>query len=162
MEGLRGLKFQLEHTRLIGLRMVLTMLLDFIPEFTKLWKMRRKPGRIPQHQISRDTLENPEDQSSLFNGSHGLVPMFRLSVVLQSDDSLRLVGTIHLLRLRHHFLLKLDLLAFIDTRTRHLELHLVNLILGDFTTNLARLGTLELDQAVMAFAIRRSLNDTVG
>lgn len=88
--------------------------------------------------------------------------MFGLSVVLQSDDSLRLVGTIHLLSLGHNFLLKLDLLTLVHSRTCHLELHLVNVILGNFTPDFARLGALEFHQAMMTFTIRRSLDDSVG
>ena len=138
------------------------MLLDLGPEFLKLGKMRGKPRRIANHKVPRNSLKNPEDQAALLNGSHRLVPVFSLSVVLQSDDSLRLVGTIHLLSLGHHLELKLSLLTFVHSRTSHLELHLVNVILGDFTPNLARLGTLKLDQAMMTFPIGRSLNNPIG
>jgi hypothetical protein len=138
------------------------MTFHFLPEFAKLGKMARKPCRISHHKISRDTLENPEDQSTVFNGPNRLVPDFGFAVVLQSDDSLRFVGTIHLLRVRDHFLLKLHVFTFVHSRTGHLELHLMNLILRNFTSNLARLGTLELDQAVMTFTIRGSQNDAIG
>lgn len=161
MEGVCGLKFQLEHTRLLGLGIVFTMLLDFIPEFAKLGKVSRKPRWIANHKIPRDSLQNLEDQASVFDSSHGLLPAFGLSVVLQNEDALRFVGTVHLLSLRDHLLLKLHVLTLIHTRTRHLHLHLVNLRLGDFTSNLTRLRTLEFDQAVMAFAVGGSHDNAV-
>lgn len=161
MEGFCGLKLELEYTGLLGLGVVLAMLFNFLPELAKLWKMTRKPRRIPHHKITGDTLENPEDQTSVFNGSHGLIPDLGFAIVLQSDDSLRFVGTIHLLCVGYNLLLKLNVLTFIHTRTRHLELHLVNLILRNFTSDLARLRTLEFDQTVMTFTIRGSQNDAI-
>lgn len=137
------------------------MLLDFLPEFAKLGKVAGEPLWIPNHEIPGDTLENLEDQTSVLHSSDGLLPALGLAIVLQNEDALRFVGTIHLLSLRDHLLLKLDLLTLIHPRTGHLHLHLVDLRLRDFTANLTRFGTLELDQAVMAFAIGRCQDDAI-